>query len=333
MIARTDLLVDRFGRQHTKLRVSVTDRCNLRCQYCMPATGMVFAPREELLTFEEIERVVRIAVDLGVRQVRLTGGEPLVRLDLYKLVRQLAQIPELEDLSLTTNGVLLKEQAEPLREAGLKRVNISLDVLDPIAFKEVTRRDDYERVLAGIQAAQRVGFDPIKINVVSLRGVTESQITLFGQFARETGLEVRFIEYMPLDASKKWEREKVLMASEVRDALEQEIMPLRPIAQPTGSPATEYEFIDGVGRIGFIPTVSQPFCSSCDRFRITAEGKLRSCLFSLNEMDARELLRSGADDSRISEILRESISGKWAGHQINTSQFLQPERGMSAIGG
>lgn len=242
-------------------------------------------------------------------------------------------IPGLEDLSLTTNGVLLEDQAQPLRDAGLKRVNISLDVLDPIAFKEVTRRDDFDRVIAGIHAAQKVGFDPIKINVVSLRGVTESQVALFGQFTRETGLEVRFIEYMPLDASKAWEREKVLLASEVRHTLEEAIMPMRPIAQPTGSPATEYEFIDGTGRIGFIPTVSQPFCESCDRFRITAEGKLRSCLFSLDELDSRELLRSGATDAQIAEILKKSIQGKWAGHKINTDDFLQPERGMSAIGG
>jgi cyclic pyranopterin phosphate synthase len=326
-------LIDRFGRRHTKLRVSVTDRCNLRCRYCMPAEGIPVAPRDELLTFEEIERVVRIAVSLGVTQVRLTGGEPLVRKGLETLVAMLARLPGVEDLSLSTNAVLLDEHAESLRAAGLQRVNISLDALDPTVFKELTRRDDYHRVVAGIAAARRVGFDPIKVNVVSLRGVTESEVVPFGHFARDTGLEVRFIEYMPLDASSAWERGRVLFAADIRRALEDAIQPLIPVTQPTGSPATEYTFADGVGRIGFIPTVSQPFCAACDRFRLTADGKLRNCLFSLDEVDLRDPLRSGAGDDQIEELIRQAIRDKGPGHEINTDHFVQPLRTMSAIGG
>lgn len=326
-------LIDRFGRRHTKLRVSVTDRCNLRCQYCMPAEGIAVAPKDELLTFEEIERAVRVAVGLGVHQVRLTGGEPLVRHELPKLVRKLSAIEGLTDLALTTNAVLLEQQAASLRDAGLSRLNISLDALDPIVFEQLTRRDQYDRVIAGIQAAQRIGFETIKINVVSLRGVTESEVIPFGQFARETGLEVRFIEYMPLDASNEWERGKVLFAEDIRRALEAGIQPLKPISDPTGSPATEYEFADGVGRIGFIPTVSQPFCSSCDRFRMTADGKLRNCLFSLDEVDLRNPLRAGATDAELAAIMQQSITAKWAGHRVNAADFVQPERSMSAIGG
>jgi cyclic pyranopterin phosphate synthase len=326
-------LLDRFNRRHTKLRVSVTDRCNLRCRYCMPAEGVPLAPREELLTFEEIERVVSVAAALGVRQVRVTGGEPLVRRALPALVERLAAIEGIEDLALSTNGVLLAEQAEALYRAGIRRLNVSLDALDPAVFAELTRRDDYDRVVAGIAAARRVGFDPIKVNVVSLRGVTESQVVPFGRFARDTGLEVRFIEYMTLDASSAWERGRVLFAADIRRALEEAILPLAPVTHPTGSPATEYQFADGVGRIGFIPTVSEPFCATCDRFRLTADGKLRACLFSLEEVDLRGPLREGADDACLAELLRLAIRGKGPGHQINTAQFVQPARTMSAIGG
>ncbi|TWT98183.1 Cyclic pyranopterin monophosphate synthase [Botrimarina colliarenosi] len=330
---RFGALTDRFGRRHTKLRVSVTDRCNLRCRYCMPAEGVPVAPRDELLTFEELERVVRIATELGVTQVRLTGGEPLVRKNLDVLVAKLAALPGVRDLALSTNAVLLAEQADALRAAGLQRVNISLDVLDPAAFKAITRRDDYDRVVAGIEAARGVGFDSIKVNVVSLRGVTEDQVVPFGNFARDTGLEVRFIEYMPLDASSEWERGRVLFAADIRRALEEAIQPLAPISEPTGSPATEYEFADGVGRIGFIPTVSQPFCATCDRFRLTADGKLRNCLFSHDEVDLRGPLREGADDAAIAALMQQAIAAKGPGHQINTDQFVQPARTMSAIGG
>lgn len=318
---------------HTKLRVSVTDRCNLRCRYCMPAEGIPVAPKDELLTFEELERVVAIALELGVRHVRLTGGEPLVRQELPALIKKLANLDPALDLALTTNGVLLQEHAPALRAAGLQRVNVSLDALDPAVFRELTRRDNYNRVVAGIAAARQAGLGPIKINVVSLKGVTESEVAPFGQFARDTGMEVRFIEYMPLDASNEWERRKVLLAEEVRTTLEQSIMPLRPVRQPTGSPATEYEFVDGIGRIGFIPTVSAPFCDSCDRFRLTADGKLRSCLFSLDEVDLRGPLRAGATDEQIAQRIRESIHAKWSGHRVNAAEFVQPERSMSAIGG
>lgn len=299
----------------------------------MPAEGVPVAPRDELLTFEEIERVVRIAAASGVTQVRLTGGEPLVRKDLEVLVAMLARVPGVDDLALSTNAVLLDRHAESLRAAGLRRVNISLDALDPAVFKDLTRRDDYQRVVAGIAAARRVGFEPIKVNVVSLRGVTESEVVPFGHFARDTGLEVRFIEYMPLDASSAWERGRVLFAADIRRALEEAIQPLVPVKQPTGSPATEYTFADGIGRIGFIPTVSQPFCASCDRFRLTADGKLRSCLFSLDEVDLREALRGGAGDGRIDGLIRQAIRDKGPGHEINTDHFVQPLRTMSAIGG
>lgn len=327
------MLIDSFGRQHTKLRVSVTDRCNLRCRYCMPAAGVPLVPRDEILAFEEIERLVRVAVGLGVTQVRLTGGEPLVRRELPRLVARLAAIPRLGDLAMTTNAVLLEEHATPLFAAGLRRVNISLDALDPAAFQQLTRRDDYDRVVAGIAAARRVGFDPIKINVVSLRGATEDQVVPLGRFSRETGLEVRFIEYMPLDGQREWDRERVLFAADVRATLASAIMPLRPIETPTGSPATEYEFIDGVGRIGFIPTVSQPFCASCDRFRLTADGQLRNCLFSVDETDLRGPLRGGASDEQLAELMKACVAAKAAGHGVNSPTFVQPLRTMSAIGG
>jgi cyclic pyranopterin phosphate synthase len=299
----------------------------------MPAEGVPVARRDELLSFEELERVVRVAVTLGVRQVRLTGGEPLVRRDLPDLVRRLAAIKGLDDLALSTNGVLLAEHAAALKDAGLRRVNVSLDALDPARFAELTRRDDYHRVVEGIRAAERVGLGPIKINVVSLRGVTEDQVVPFGHFARDTGREVRFIEYMPLDASHAWQRDKVLFAADIRRVLEQSIAPLVPVADPTGSPATEYTFADGIGRIGFIPTVSEPFCAACDRFRLTADGKLRNCLFSVEEFDLRGLLRSGGSDGDLGAAIRGAVAAKAAGHGVNTPTFVQPRRTMSAIGG
>lgn len=299
----------------------------------MPAEGIPVAPRNELLRFEEIERVVRIAVGLGIRQVRLTGGEPLVRKDLPQLVRMIAAIEGVDDLAMTTNAVLLEQQAESLYEAGLRRLNISLDALDPVKFEEITRRNQYDQVLAGIETAQRVGFKSIKINVVSIRGITDSEIVPFGELSRSTGLEVRFIEYMPLDASKAWEREKVLFSEEIRQVLSKAIQPLVPASKPTTSPATEYEFADGIGRIGFIPTISQPFCATCDRFRLTADGKLRSCLFSLDEYDLRGLLRDGSPDEAIRDRMCEAIVAKGPGHEINSAQFTQPDRTMSSIGG
>lgn len=327
-------LVDSFGRVHTNLRISVTDRCNIRCFYCMPADNVEFMDRSELLTFEEIERFVRVAVPLGLRKIRLTGGEPLVRRNLHRLVRKLAAIEGIDDIGLTTNGILLAEQARELYDAGLRRINVSLDALDPVKFEKITRRQGYEKVIAGIRAAQEVGFDPVKVNAVAVRGLTEDEIVPFGRFARETGVEIRFIEFMPLDADNAWQREKVLFAHEIVETLERGIMPLTPRpGQDPHAPASEFVFADGVGTIGFIASVSRPFCLSCDRFRITADGKLRNCLFSLDETDVKSLLRSGADDSQIAAAIRASIAAKKEGHEINTARFIQPGRPMYSIGG
>lgn len=333
-------LIDSFGRLHNNLRISVTDRCNIRCFYCMPAEDIAFMDKAELLSFEEIERFVRIVVPLGVNKLRLTGGEPLVRQELYKLVAKLSAIPEIQDIGLTTNGLLLKEQAADLYQAGLRRINISLDALSAEKFKRFTRRDGFDRVMSGIDAARSAGFDPIKINAVSVRGLTEDEIVPFGKFARETGIEVRFIEYMPLDADSRWERGKVLFAHEIVEALSASILPLVPVdlaknstsATPTG-PATDFIFEDGVGMIGFIASVSQPFCMNCNRIRLTADGKLRNCLFSLDETDLRSLLRGDASDEQIVAAIRASVAAKKEGHEINTARFIQPARPMYSIGG
>lgn len=344
-------LIDSFGRLHNNLRISVTDRCNIRCFYCMPAENVQFMEKSELLSFDEIERFVRIAVPLGIDKIRLTGGEPLVRRELHKLVNKLSSIPGIKDIGLTTNGILLASQAAELYEAGLRRINISLDALTPEKFKQFTRRDGFEQVIEGIQAAKRVGFEPIKVNAVSVRGLTEDEIVPFGNFARETGVEVRFIEYMPLDADNAWEREKVLFAHEIIETLSSSIMPLVPITSadeaddaahkldsPTsmvghGGPAQDFEFADGVGRIGFIASISQPFCMSCNRIRITADGKLRNCLFSLDETDIRGLLRGGASEGEIARAIQASVWAKKEGHEINTARFIQPARPMYSIGG
>lgn len=329
-----ETLVDSFGRTHNNLRISVTDRCNIRCFYCMPADNVVFLQREKLLSYEEIERFVRAVAPCGVNKIRLTGGEPLVRKDLHKLVSQLVAIPGISDVGLTTNGVLLAEQAQDLYDAGLRRLNVSLDALSAEKFREITRREGYEQVIAGIERAREVGFQPIKINAVSVRGVTEEEIVPLGRFARETGCEVRFIEYMPLDADNAWERDKVLFAGEIIEILSREIAPLTAIAdQNPQAPASDFEFEDGVGRIGFIASVSQPFCLSCNRFRLTADGKLRNCLFSLEETDIRSLLRGGATDEEVVAAVRSSIAAKKEGHEINTARFIQPDRPMYSIGG
>ena len=350
----TRRLIDSFGRVHNNLRISVTDRCNIRCFYCMPADNVEFMPKENLLSLEEIERVVRIGTTLGIDRVRLTGGEPLVRRDLHVLVRKLAAIPGIIDIGLTTNGILLEEQAQELRDAGLKRLNISLDALDPEIFRKVTRREGYDRVLAGIQAARDVGFSPIKLNAVSVRGLTEDQIIPFGKLARETDTVVRFIEFMPLDADSQWQRDKVLFAHEIMGRLEAEFGALRAIDSPVSAlvhagttaslltqadaathaaPAQDYEFADGKGRIGLIASVSQPFCSSCNRFRLTADGRLRNCLFSHDETDIKQFLRSDSADELIAQAMLTSIAAKKEGHEINTARFIQPDRPMYSIGG
>lgn len=330
----SEQLIDTFGRVHTNLRISVTDRCNIRCFYCMPAENVQFMNRDQLLTFEEIERFVRVAVPLGLRKIRLTGGEPLVRRDLHKLVEKLAAIPEIDDIGLTTNGILLEEQAQALWDAGLRRINVSLDALDPGKFEKITRRPGYEKVIAGINKAQAVGFDPVKVNAVAVRGLTEDEIVPFGHFARRTGVDIRFIEFMPLDADNAWERDKVLFAHEILETLSREIMPVVPCPdQDPHAPASEFQFEDGVGRIGIIASVSRPFCLSCDRFRITADGKLRNCLFSLEETDVKTMLRSGCADEEIANAIRASIAAKKEGHEINTARFIQPARPMYSIGG
>lgn len=327
-------LVDGFGRVHTDLRISVTDRCNIRCFYCMPAEIVKFRPRAEVLTFEEIERFVRIVARLGVRTLRLTGGEPLVRHDLDRLVAMLVAVPGIEDVALTTNGIELAEQAVALKQAGLTRLNVSLDTLDPKRFYEIARRTGFERVLAGVFAAQQAGFGNIKLNTVAIRGITEEDIVPLGRFAREHDFEVRFIEFMPLDADGRWDNRRVIPGDEILARLEREIGPLEPLPVVDPSqPATDYRFVDGVGRVGFINPVTQPFCHNCDRLRITAEGKIRNCLFSIEEWDARAVLRAGGSDDDLARLVRDAVAAKKAGHGINSLQFIKPPRAMYQIGG
>jgi cyclic pyranopterin phosphate synthase len=325
-------LVDSLGRVHTNLRISVTDRCNIRCFYCMPE-NVRFLPREEILTFEEIERFVRVLAPLGVNKLRLTGGEPLVRQGLPQLVERLAVIPGIEDIALTTNGILLEENAEALKQAGLKRVNISLDALTAETFRRISRRDGLDRVLAGIHAAKRAGFEKIRLNAVAIKGITEPEIVPLAKFAREQQMEMRFIEFMPLDADNHWDHSQVLTGAEIREEIEAAIGPLSPAERPDPSqPATDFAYTDGGGTIGFINPVTQPFCEDCNRLRITAEGKVRNCLFSTVEWDARAILRGGSDEE-LAELVRECIWAKKPGHGIDTEQFVRPERAMYQIGG
>jgi cyclic pyranopterin phosphate synthase len=327
-------LLDTLGRRHNNLRISVTDRCNIRCFYCMPAENVRFKPRAEILTFEEIERFVRAVAALGVNKLRLTGGEPLVRQNVGELVRMLARVPGIKDIALTTNGILLAQQAQELKDAGLRRLNISLDALSADKFEEITRREGFERVLQGIFAAKRAGFEKIKLNAVAIRGLTEEEVVPFGHFARQHDLEVRFIEFMPLDADGNWQSDRVLPGEEIRALLEAGIGPLVPLPRDDPSqPATDYQFADGRGRIGFINPVTQPFCRACNRLRITADGKVRNCLFSLDEWDARAVLRGGGDDADLAQLVRDCVLAKKPGHGINTREFVKPDRAMYQIGG
>ncbi|CAN5693667.1 GTP 3',8-cyclase MoaA [soil metagenome] len=333
MTPTTDRLIDRFGRVHNNLRISVTDRCNIRCTYCMPES-VQFLPREELLRFEEIERIVRAVVPLGIDKLRLTGGEPLVRRELPKLVARLAAIPGIRDIGLTTNGILLGPMARDLWDAGLRRINVSLDTMDPVRFEQLTRRTGFEQVIEGILAAKAAGFDPVKINAVAIKGVTEEDVVPLARFCREHALELRFIEYMPLDAGQQWEREKVLLAAEILEILAREVAPLDPTPdQDPRAPAVDFDYRDGSGRVGLIASISRPFCMSCNRIRVTADGKLRNCLFALQETDLRTLIRGGLDDEAIRRAVIESVAEKWEGHEINTARFIQPERLMHSIGG
>jgi cyclic pyranopterin phosphate synthase len=327
-------LLDTFGRLHDNLRISVTDRCNIRCFYCMPEAGVQFVPHREILSFEEIERVARVAVSLGIRKVRITGGEPLVRRDLPVLVGKLAAIEGIEDLALTTNAVLLAGQARDLYDAGLRRLNVHLDTLDRERFLQITRRDELPRVLEGLQTARAMGFGPIKINAVAVKDLVEPDVVPLARFGREYGYEIRYIEFMPLDAQGLWDRSRVLLADDIIAMLSREIAPLVPIpdADPR-APATEYAFADGVGRVGFIASVSRPFCLNCNRIRLTSDGKLRYCLFALEETDIKPLLRSGATDEEIAAAIRANVHAKWLGHEINSTQFVPPPRPMYSIGG
>jgi cyclic pyranopterin phosphate synthase len=327
-------LVDSFGRVHDNLRISVTDRCNIRCFYCMPETGVEFVDRREILDFEEIERFVRIAVSLGITKLRVTGGEPLVRRDLPVLVERLARIPGIHDLALTTNGVLLPDLAEPLFQAGLRRLNVHIDTLDRERFLRITRRDDLAKVLEGLEIARRLGYSRIKLNAVAVKNLVEDDIVPLARYARERDFEVRYIEFMPLDAQNLWDRSKVLLADDIIGILSREISPLLPVADPDPrAPATEYAFQDGIGKVGFIASVSRPFCGNCNRIRLTADGKLRYCLFAIEEDDVKTLMRSGATDDEIAALVRRNLAGKWEGHEINSSKFVAPPRPMYSIGG
>ena len=327
-------LIDSFGRVHDNLRISVTDRCNIRCFYCMPEHEVRFVERREILDFEEIERFVRIAAGMGINKVRVTGGEPLVRRDLPVQIRRLISIPGIKDVALTTNGVLLDELAAPLYDAGLRRINVHLDTLDRARFLEITRRDDLDRVLKGIETARRLGFGPIKINAVAVKNLVEPDVAPLARYARERGFEVRYIEFMPLDAQQLWDRSKVLLADQIIEMLSREICPLEAIPDhDPRAPALEYRFTDGIGRVGFIASVSRPFCLNCNRIRLTADGKLRYCLFAIEEDDVKSLMRGGAADEEIAALLRKNIAGKWQGHEINSGRFVAPPRPMYSIGG
>ncbi len=326
----TTELIDGFGRVHRDLRISVTDRCNFRCTYCMPEEGMQWQARDKLLTFEEIERLARIMVErFGVDGIRLTGGEPTVRAKLPVLVEMLAALGV--DLAMTTNGVTLPLVAADLRRAGLRRLNISLDSLQADRFEELTRRDELSRVLQGIDAAIEAGFDPVKINVVVMKGINDDEIVDFARFGRDLGVTVRFIEFMPLDADEIWNNDRVMTQAEILTALSAEFE-LQPVAR-TSAPATRWRHADGAGEIGIVASVSESFCETCDRVRITADGQFRSCLFATDETDIRALLRDGSPDDVIAAALARSVAGKWAGHQINQVHFIRPRRSMSEIGG
>jgi cyclic pyranopterin phosphate synthase len=326
-------LVDSFGRVHNDLRVSVTDRCNLRCVYCMPEEGVEWVPRSEILTFEEIERIAIVAHDLGIDSLRLTGGEPLVRACVTDLVARLGRIG-FSDLSMTTNGSGLARIAPALAAAGLMRVNISCDSLRPERFAEIRRRGVLSSVLNAMDAAEQAGLTPVKVNVVVMAGVNDDEILDFARFARETGRVVRFIEFMPLDASETWERSKVVPGEEILSVVN-EAWPLEPASQRAfdTAPADRYRFVDGRGEIGVITSVTRAFCGSCNRLRLTADGAIRNCLFANDEHPVRDLLRSGGSDADIALLLRRAVWAKLAGHGINDPSFLRPTRSMSMIGG
>jgi GTP 3',8-cyclase len=325
-------LVDTFGRVADDLRISVTDRCNFRCTYCMPAEGLAWLPRSEILSFEELSRALAVFVRLGIRSIKVTGGEPTVRADLPTLVRMFREVgPEL-DISITTNGVLLDRLAGPLAEAGVDRATVSCDSLMRHRFAEMTRRDALDKVLAGLKAAEAAGLTPIKINAVVIGGTNDDEVVEFARWSRETGYEVRFIEYMPLDAEHAWERAKVVPSRQILERIDA-VYPIEG-DRHGNEPAASYRFVDGApGRIGVIAAVTEPFCSTCNRLRITAEGMVRACLFALDETDLRGPMRSGSGDDELERLIRETVWAKWSGHRIDHPDFVQPERSMSMIGG
>lgn len=328
----TGPLIDQFGRLHDSLRISVTDRCNIRCFYCMPEEPTEFVPPARQLTFDQIVRFVNVAKKLGITKLRLTGGEPLLRSDLPKLIERLCH-SGFVDVALTTNGVLLERFAQPLYDAGLRRLNIHVDTLDRERFRHITRRDDLDRVLAGIDKAAQVGFRSVKLNAVAIRDLSEPDIVPLAHFARERNFEIRYIEFMPLDSQHLWSRGKVLLADEMLGTLESAFGSLIPVpdADPR-APASEYRFADNGGRVGIIASVSRPFCLNCNRLRLTSDGKIRYCLFAREETDAAALLANG-DDAELESAIRSTVWRKWAGHQINSATFAAPQRPMYSIGG
>jgi GTP 3',8-cyclase len=326
-------LRDGWGREIRSLRVSVTDRCNFRCRYCMPAEGLQWLAKPEVLTFEELHRLVAVMARMGVREVRLTGGEPLVRRDLPDLVRRLSAVAGVEDLSLTTNGVLLDRLAGPLADAGLRRLNVSLDSLSHTRFAEITRRDALDRVLAGLDTAEReVRLRPIKVNCVAIRGFSESEVPALAELARRKPFVVRFIEFMPLDADDRWDADQVLSGAEIRAIIEKR-WPLVEVPAGPSSTARRFRFADDAGEVGFVSPVTEPFCSSCDRIRVTADGRLRTCLFSRTEWDLQAPLRDGASDAELEEVIRNAVAHKELKHRINEPGFVRASRTMSQIGG
>jgi GTP 3',8-cyclase len=330
-------LIDRYGRTVRDLRISVTDRCNFRCTYCMPEEGLNWLDRAEVLTFEEIERVARVCVErFGVDSLRLTGGEPTVRAHLPQLIERLAGL-RLEDgrkpdIALTTNGATLRNIATELRDAGLDRINVSLDSLQRERFLAMTRRDELDNVLAGITEAVATGFDKVKVNTVVERGTNDDEILDLATFGRDRGVEVRFIEFMPLDATNEWERKKVVTQDEIVAAISA-VYPLEQIPARGAAPADRWRYLDGRGTVGVIPSVSQPFCGDCDRVRITSDGQFRTCLFATNEFDVRAIMRNGGTDDEMAQVIIDAVATKWAGHQINQVNFIRPNRSMSQIGG
>jgi cyclic pyranopterin phosphate synthase len=326
-------LVDGHGRAIGDVRVSVTDRCNFRCQYCMPAEGLPWLERQEILRFEEIARLIGLLSAMGVREVRLTGGEPLVRRDFARLAGMLAALPDVDEISLTTNGFLLERQAEALVRAGIDRFNVSLDSLQRDRFFALTRRDALDQVLRGLaRLAEFPQAHPIKVNAVAIRGFTEQEVLPFAELARGSGYQVRFIEFMPLDADHAWTPDQVLTGAEIRSAIEA-VYPLEPLPREPSATAQVYRFADGHGSIGFINPVSEPFCADCNRIRLTADGRLRTCLFSLRETDLRGPLRGGASDAELEDTIRRAVWRKELKHHVGEPGFIQPERTMSAIGG